>query len=69
MNSLPEVLGPFAALFPIALGFMLLALLLRFVRRGGSGRLAALYPAVEPAPGTRIRMDRAVFGRGYFSMA
>ncbi len=29
----------------------------------------ALYPAVAPAPGTRIRMDRAVFGRGYFSMA
>jgi hypothetical protein len=41
---------------------------LRFVRKGGPSRLAELYPAVEPAPGTPVRMDRAIFGRGYFSI-
>jgi hypothetical protein len=69
MDFLPEGLRPFAALFPIVLAFMLLTLLLRFARKRGPSRLVELYPAVAPAPGTRIRMDRGVFGRGYFSMA
>jgi hypothetical protein len=69
MDFLPEGLRPFATLFPVMLAFMLLTVRLRFARKGGPSRLLELYPAVAPAPGTRIRMDRAMFGRGYFSMA
>jgi hypothetical protein len=69
MDLLPEGLRPFAALLPFALAAIAITVGLRFLRKGGPSRLAELYPAVAPAPETRIRTDRAVFGRGYFSMA
>jgi hypothetical protein len=66
MHHIPEALLPWAtvALLPIAL-----TIAMRFVRNGAPGRLARIYPAVSPTPGTRLRRERGVFGRGYFSMA
>jgi hypothetical protein len=69
MDFLPEGLRPFAALLPFALVMIALTVVMRVVRKRGPNRLAELYPAVAPAPETRIRTDRAAFGRGYFSMA
>ena len=69
MDFLPEGLRPFAAVVPFAFATIALTVSLRFVRKGGPSRLAELYPAVAPAPDTHIRTDRAMFGRGYFSMA
>ena len=48
---------------PYALPFILLLVLMR-LRRKSAGRLEQLYPAVPPAPGTRMRRVRVVFGRG-----
>ena len=69
MDFLPEGLRPFATLLPFALVMIALTVGLRFVQKRGPSRLAERYPAVAPAPETSIRTDRAMFGRGYFSMA
>jgi hypothetical protein len=69
MDFLPEGLRPLAALLPFVLAMMVLTLVLRFARNGAPNRLAEVYHAVEPVQGTRLRLERAVFGRWYFSMA
>lgn len=50
-------------LAPLALPVMLLVLLMSMRRKGG-GRLEELYPAVEPAAGTKRTRERVVFGTG-----
>jgi hypothetical protein len=69
VTAVPEGLRPFVPLLPVLIPIWIAVLLLRFRRGGTPGRLAALYPAVAPAPGTRLRLERVVFGRGYGSMA
>ena len=68
MSEIPASVRPFVAMLPVFIPFLLVVLYLR-VRAGDSpARLAELYPAVDPARGTRRTRERAVFGRGYFSM-
>lgn len=69
MIAIPEGLRPFATVLPFAIVMVVFTLVLRFARKRAPSQLAELYPRREPAPGTRLRIDRAIFGRGYFSMA
>jgi hypothetical protein len=69
MHGLPSVLLPFAPWVLAGLAMISVSLFLRFGRKGMANRLAEIYPRKEPAPGTRFRRERAVIGRGYFSMA
>jgi hypothetical protein len=69
MGPPPDVLLPFAPWLVAVIAMIALTLSFRFGRKGSPNRLGERYPAVEPAPGTRLRRERAVFGRGYFSTA
>jgi hypothetical protein len=69
VHQIPEALLPFVPFASFALLPIALVVAMRFVRNGGPGRIATIYPAVSPTPGTRLRRERGLFGRGYFSMA
>ena len=69
MPPIPEALLPFVVLSPVVLLILGLTIGMRLKRSGAPGRIAGIYPPVAPMPGTRMHRDRAVFGRGYSSMA
>ena len=69
MRPITEVLLPLAPFASFALLLLALTIAMRFVRNGGPGRIAGIYPAVAPTAGTRLRRERGIFGRGYFAMA
>jgi hypothetical protein len=68
IQSLPDALLPFVPWLLAGLAMVSVSLFLRR-RKGTPKRLAERYPAVEPAHGTRLRRELAMFGYGYFSMA
>lgn len=68
MTILPDVLLPFVPWLLAGLAMVSVSLFLR-TRKGTPNRLAERYPAVEPAQGTSLRRELAMFGYGYFGMA
>ncbi len=57
------VYGPFLAFVLVVFGFMLYNIA-GMLRQPGAGPLHEIYRRVEPAPGTRLTLERVVFGRG-----
>ena len=56
-------MGPFLVFALVAAGFVLYAVVGN-LRQPGAGPLHDAYRWVEPAPGTRLTLERVVFGRG-----
>ena len=57
------VYGPFVVFALAAVGFVLYGLVGR-LRQPVAGPLHQVYTRVEPTPGTRLTLERVVFGRG-----